>query len=210
LMSVTTDIYDWGLYMADNRRNDTSEKLMNAAIDLMAEKGYNGVTTQEIAEKAGYSEKTLFRHFQSKQNLLESAFNRYHYADEMKQLFETRLQWDLHSDLLLITRSYHQIMYRNRKLIMISSKDGGNLPGFRERTHRHPQQLKALLTDYFKQMIRKGKMIDTNPETKALAFIYMNYGTAIGRMNEDPMLMNIGFEELMEEEVRLFARALQP
>ncbi|MFS0722429.1 TetR/AcrR family transcriptional regulator [Paenibacillus sp. 1P07SE] len=190
--------------------SDTSDKIMLAAIDLMADKGYNGVTTQEIAEQAGFSEKTLFRHFKSKQNLLESAFTRFHYAEEMKSLFENELVWDLYSDLLLITERYHHIMYRNRKLAMISIKDGGNLPGFRERTHKHPQQLKALLTEYFNRMIREGKMIPSDPDMKALAFIYMNYGAAMGRMHNDPLLRSIPFEKLIEDEVKLFTRALTP
>ncbi|UFJ39288.1 TetR/AcrR family transcriptional regulator [Brevibacillus humidisoli] len=196
--------------MFENKKMDTSEKIMIAAIDLMAESGYNGVTTQQIAEKAGYSEKTLFRHFKSKQNLLESAFNRFHYAEEMKNLFESNIQWDLRADLLMITQSYHRIMYQNRKLIMIAAKDGGNLPGFREKTHKHPQQLKTLLTDYFKQMENMGKIIRTDPETKALAFIYMNYGAAMGRMNGDSMLQNISFDRFIEEEVEIFTRALLP
>ena len=196
--------------MAISQKRDTTDKFILAAIDLMAEKGYNGVTTQEIAEHAGFSEKTLFRHFQSKQNLLESAFQRHHYADEMKHLFETRLQWELHADLLTIARSYHESMYRNRKLIMIAAKDGGNLPGFRERTHQHPQQLKSLLVDYFKTMMQRGKMVETDPETKALAFIYMNYGAAMGRMHGDPMLRDIPFDKFIEDEVWLFVRALLP
>ncbi|WP_234410531.1 TetR/AcrR family transcriptional regulator [Caldalkalibacillus mannanilyticus] len=166
--------------MQKNLKNDTSDKIMLAAIDLMAEKGYNGVTTQEIAEKAGYSEKTLFRHFKNKLSLLESAFKRFHYAEEMKILFENRIQWELYSDLLMISRRYHDIMYQNRKLIMISSKDGGKFPGFREQTHQHPQQLKVLLTDYFQQMMLKEKMIQTDAEAMALAFIYMNFGAAWG------------------------------
>ncbi|WP_243300506.1 TetR/AcrR family transcriptional regulator [Bacillus litorisediminis] len=196
--------------MNGKQKMDTSDKIMMAAIDLMAEKGYNGVTTQEIAEKAGYSEKTLFRHFKSKQNLLESAFNRYHYAEEMKILFQSKIQYDLQSDLLMISRNYQNIMYCNRKLILISSKDGGNLPSFHERTHKHPQQLKELLTEYFKQMMHKGKIIQTDPEINALAFIYMNFGAAMGRINADPMLQNIPFEKFIEEEVQLFTRALLP
>lgn len=196
--------------MPANQPTSTSDKIMLAAIDLMAERGYNGVTTQEIAEKSGFSEKTLFRHFKSKQNLLESAFNRYHYAEKMKTVFETEIQWELHSDLLVIARSYHNIMYRNRKLIMIASKDGGQLPGFHERTHKHPQQLKVLLTDYFQRMKDMGKIISTDPEMRALTFIYMNFGAAVGRMQDDPMLQNIDFDRFIEDEIQLFSRALLP
>lgn len=73
----------------------SSDKLLLAALHLIAEKGYNGVTTLEIATAAGLSEKTLFRHFGTKQKLLEAAFDRYHYAEEMKKLFAEKLVWDL-------------------------------------------------------------------------------------------------------------------
>ncbi len=73
--------------MSSSNKLSTDDKLLLAAIDLIAEKGYNGVTTQEIAGAAGLSEKTLFRRFGSKLNLLETAFDRYHYAEEMTRLF---------------------------------------------------------------------------------------------------------------------------
>ncbi|MFB5664057.1 TetR/AcrR family transcriptional regulator [Alteribacillus sp. HJP-4] len=196
--------------MKVNKKQDTSERIMAAAIDLMAERGYNGVSTEEIATKAGFSEKTLFRHFKSKQNLLESAFHRYHYGDEMKELFDKKLVWDLHKDLLMICHNYHRIMYQNRKLIQISSRERDNLPGFQETTHKHPQQLKEFLTEYFKEMYKKGKVIETDLEKQAIAFLYMNYGAAIGRMNKDPILETISIEGIIEESVSTFARGLTP
>ena len=87
-------------------------RLPLAAIDLISRKGYNGVTTVEIATVAGLSEKTLFRKFGSKQNLLETAFERYHYGQEMTKLFEEKLVGDLSEDLLLISRTYHELMIR--------------------------------------------------------------------------------------------------
>jgi AcrR family transcriptional regulator len=97
---------------------NTSDKLLLAAIDLMAEKGYHATTTKEIAAAAGVNEVTLFRHFGSKQKLLEAAFDKYHYGDEMTKLFREKLVWELQTDLLLISRTYHTIMARNRKMII--------------------------------------------------------------------------------------------
>ncbi|MBD1382958.1 TetR/AcrR family transcriptional regulator [Metabacillus arenae] len=196
--------------MNEHKKTNTSDKIMLAAIDLMAERGYNGVTTQEIADKAGFSEKTLFRHFQSKQTLLESAFTRYHYGEEMKDLFAEKITWDLYTDLLMICRSYHRIMYENRKLIQIIIKVGSNLPELRENTHDHPRQLKVLLTEYFEEMYNKGKIIQTDPERKAVAFLYMNYGAAMGRIHNDPILDNISNEAFNEEIVSIFTRTLTP
>jgi len=43
--------------------------IMEVALDLFAEKGYASVSTREIAQKAGITEMTLFRKFQTKRNL---------------------------------------------------------------------------------------------------------------------------------------------
>lgn len=193
-----------------HKKQDTSEKIMLAAIDLMAKRGYNGVTTEEIAKTAGFSEKTLFRHFQSKQKLLEAAFHHYHYAEEMKTLFDQHITWDLHADLLMICQNYHRIMYQNRKMLQIAMKEGDNLPGFREATHKHPEQLKECLTKYFDDMYKKGKIIPIDSEKMAIAFLYMNYGAALGRINKDPIFTSVHMEGFIEQTAALFTRALTP
>ncbi|MED4125113.1 TetR/AcrR family transcriptional regulator [Halalkalibacterium halodurans] len=194
-----------------NNHFGTSEKLMIAAIDLISERGYNGVTTLEIAAAAGFSEKTLFRHFGSKQNLLEQAFDRFHYGEEMKGLFKEKLVWDLHEDLLMISQTYHTIMNRNRKMIQIAIKEGKNLPGFRERTHRHPQQLKEFLTTYFSEMIKKRKMIDVHPEHTAVSFMLLNFGAFINELDSDKKrFTNVSLEEFITNSVQVFTRGLTP
>lgn len=52
--------------------DETEQKILDAALKIFSEKGYKGATTLIIAEKAGFSEKTLFRKFKTKENL----FNR--------------------------------------------------------------------------------------------------------------------------------------
>ncbi|WP_275950930.1 TetR/AcrR family transcriptional regulator [Cytobacillus citreus] len=183
---------------------------MLAAIDLMAEKGYNGVSTQEIANTAGLSEKTLFRRFGSKQNLLEKAFDRFHYAEEFTKLFNEKIVWDLQTDLLLISRTYHDIMNRNRKMIMISIKEEGNLPGFRERTQKHPRQLMDILINYFKAMYEKGKLIRTDPKVQALSFMMMNYGAFMNNLDSHDNFLNVSLDTFIIESVQTFTRALAP
>lgn len=195
----------------NNIKNLSSkDKLMLAAIDLIAEKGYKGVTTQEIAAAAGLSEKTLFRHFGSKQNLLETAVDRFHYTEEMTKLFDEKLVWDLQTDLLLISRTYHEIMNRNRKMIIISLKEEDNLPGFREITKKHPRQLVKILTDYFTVMFEKGKLIRVNPEMQAFLFITTHYGAFINNLDRGVNFPSVSLENFIVESVQTFTRALTP
>ncbi|MBY0011589.1 TetR/AcrR family transcriptional regulator [Paenibacillus typhae] len=191
-----------------NAVKNTGDKLLLAAIDLMASKGYKGVTTQEIAAAAGLSEKTLFRHFGSKQNLLEAAFDRFHYAEEMTRLFNEKLVWELETDLLLISRTYHEIMNRNRKMIMISVKEADHLPGFRERTIKHPKQFIEILTRYFTGMTAQGKLIETNAELQAYSFISMNYGVFLNHLTAGEDFPGLKLEDFITESVRTFTRGL--
>lgn len=48
--------------------------IFNAVIRVVVERGYEGATTQKIAWEAGVSEMTLFRKFESKAQLVVSAF----------------------------------------------------------------------------------------------------------------------------------------
>ena len=48
----------------------TREKIVEAARNLFAEKGFDRTTTAEIAREAGISEGTIYRHFKSKKELL--------------------------------------------------------------------------------------------------------------------------------------------
>ena len=195
-----------------SKNQSTSDKLLLASIDLMAEKGYDGTTTKEIAVAAGVNEVTLFRHFGTKQKLLEAAFNRYHYAEEMTKLFNDHLTGDLHADLLMISRAYHKIMNRNRKLIFIAQKGSSNLPDeVYQEAGRHPQHLKNLLAKYLTAMAEQGKVVTSNPELQALSFMWMNYGAFISsNLNAKEAVPEDSLDEFIKESVRLFARALTP
>ncbi len=55
------------------RNSERTEKIVAAASRLFARQGYHGTSTREIARSAGVSENTLFRHFDSKEELFWSA-----------------------------------------------------------------------------------------------------------------------------------------
>ncbi|MDL4820012.1 TetR/AcrR family transcriptional regulator [Actinomadura opuntiae] len=48
------------------------ERILDAAADVMRERGVAGATTKEIAKAAGYSEALLYKHFRDKEQLMLS------------------------------------------------------------------------------------------------------------------------------------------
>jgi len=55
---------------------NTREKLMRAAMDIVAADGFPAATTASIAERVGMAEGTLYRHFKSKDDLLIETYRR--------------------------------------------------------------------------------------------------------------------------------------
>lgn len=54
---------------------ETQRKILAAALEVFAEKGFAGASTAAIAALAGVAEKTLFAQFKTKAKLLESTLN---------------------------------------------------------------------------------------------------------------------------------------
>jgi len=53
------------------RREDTRQKLYEAAVDLIAERGHSATTVDDIAERAGVAKGTVYYNFPSKPALFE-------------------------------------------------------------------------------------------------------------------------------------------
>jgi AcrR family transcriptional regulator len=61
---------------------DARERLVRSALDLFAEQGYDNTTVAQIAERAGLTKSTFFRHFPDKREVLAAG------QDTLCRLFE--------------------------------------------------------------------------------------------------------------------------
>ena len=60
----------------DRRVQKTRKLLQEALIDLVAEKGYESVTIQEVLDRANVGRSTFYAHFPDKEHLLHSILDR--------------------------------------------------------------------------------------------------------------------------------------
>lgn len=56
----------------ENKLTKKQENILIAAVELISEKGYEKVSTAEIAKRAGVAEGTIFRQYKTKRDLLEA------------------------------------------------------------------------------------------------------------------------------------------
>jgi AcrR family transcriptional regulator len=53
-------------------RDDTRTRILDTALELIAEKGFAGTSTRELSERLGFTKAALYYHFRTKDDLLEA------------------------------------------------------------------------------------------------------------------------------------------
>ena len=76
---------------AQRRSHETQEKILDAALVVFTERGFEGASTHEIAERAGVHQPLILYHFGSKENLwLTSAEG---ILDQLLDGWRQRVEW---------------------------------------------------------------------------------------------------------------------
>lgn len=80
------------------------EKIYRAVMQVVAERGYSGATTKQMADAADVSEVTLFRKYDSKQNLVKQAISSIISQTDLASA--AQYTGDLNADLARVVQSY--------------------------------------------------------------------------------------------------------
>ncbi|MEI5908275.1 TetR/AcrR family transcriptional regulator [Bacillus spongiae] len=68
-MSEENNIFDY-LLNENEKVTEKQRRIIEAAVEMFAENGYAATSTNQIAKRAGVAEGTIFRHYQTKKDLL--------------------------------------------------------------------------------------------------------------------------------------------
>lgn len=153
----------------------TEQKILEASLLLFSQKGYEAVTTREIAYQAGVSEMTLFRHFACKRNLFEIMFEIYIFNPHFKFLFEEQMEENFERDLIKICQCYLENLLKNEKIIMMQFRNQDFMPISDAPLFRFSSELKRLLIDYLSKMKEKGYFM-ADVEIWAVNILVYNFG----------------------------------
>lgn len=154
----------------------TKDKVIEAAVELVNEKGYKGATTKAIADRAGVNEVTIFRHFGNKRGIVQAAVEKYAFAEPLFDYFRRHIVWDIERDLKMLTKQYQALLTDKQFLILLSLKEANQFPELNDMLSRIPQKYKFILEDYFQDMIKRNKIKEIDVPTAVDSFIFLNFG----------------------------------
>ena len=155
----------------------TKERILYAALDLISEKGYDGVGVDLIAENAGLKGPSLYRHYKGKEDIFNSLIDlvTFHYEEgfglkqkaeefpeSMDELIENamrRIQFTMHDDIVRKTRRILAMeQFRNERIAELTSR-------------YHLENLQEMYTGIFMGFMEKGILKKDDPELIALEFV---------------------------------------
>ena len=113
-------------HVQDRRVQRTRDLLQRAAMDLIAEKGYDAITVGDITDRANLGRTTFYLHYQNKADLLLSG----HDESFFKTTFETMTLEDMFAEEAspkLIAIFEHAALAREMYQVVMQGEDGAAL-----------------------------------------------------------------------------------
>jgi AcrR family transcriptional regulator len=190
--------------------DDTRQRILQAATQLLADVGYAQATTRLIADAAGVNEVTLFRHFGSKKALMTACIEAYNKAG-FAATFEAELSGDYSTDILLMAQ--HQIadMRANAEFLRILLCDVRSVPELRQVLLTGGRSNQERLTRYFQRQIDAGVIRrELSAEALATAFNSLfSYSILFEYVFQDSPSPQLTIDELIRPLADLFVRGTE-
>ena len=185
----------------------TREKILDAALKLISQKGYLGATTKEIASIAGIAEMTLFRHFPSKEKLFEEVLNTFSFLPVLKGLMPEIAQLTYEQALTVIAKRFLETLYSRKAIIQIMHSEVQRYPEkIHKIYHRFLDEMIRTLASYFNELAGKGTLRQFDTEIGARAFLGMFFAYFTTReFHMFRKFQPADTDKIIEEFVRIFA-----
>lgn len=210
-LEMRTDfIYNESVHLhGGDNVDETSQKIIDAAMILVRDKGYVATTTKEIAKAAGVNECTLFRKFKSKKDIVIQGVHQAQWrADITPEIFEN-VQWDLQADIEMFMRAYMDRMSPD----FVNLSIGLRAPQLYEETSslimKVPQAFLSSFTEYLKKMHEMGKISKADFDVLALAIFSSTFGYTFLSASFGKELSEVEKEEYIKNSVQMFIKGLK-
>jgi AcrR family transcriptional regulator len=152
-------------------KSDTREKLLEATLELISEKGYLGASTREIAGRAGVSELTLFRKFGKKEILFKEMLKTHTFLPRLKGLLESVEGQPCETVLESVGTKFIETLKERRKLVKIMITEINSYPDkIRETYAQFIANTGDELKNYLDRLQSEGRLREVDLDIAAMMF----------------------------------------
>jgi AcrR family transcriptional regulator len=158
-------------------RPDMPTRIVEATRASLSRFGFAGTTVEQIAQEAGVGPATIYRHFGSKEGLIE-AFVKASTPRHLIRGFTVNEESDLETDMTLIATTLLEFIHDNQGLarIILFESQGGE--AILERVRASQGRTVTALAKFLEDHMALGHLQESDPFDLALSFIGMLLGLA--------------------------------
>jgi AcrR family transcriptional regulator len=183
------------------KKTDTKKRLLEATLKLISEKGYMGATTREIAQEAGVTELTLFRHFGSKEKLFKDLLGSYTFLPRLKELLPELGGLSSREALELIATRFLLTLKERKAMVKIMYSEYTTYPeNIREVYNKFILEMRTTLAAYFEGLQKQGVLRkNISPAMTAKMFLWILFSY----FRSEEIMQSAGMKKAaMEKQVR--------
>lgn len=184
--------------------DDTSQKIIDAAMSLVRDKGYVATTTKDIAKLAGVNECTLFRKFQSKKDIVLSGIEQEKWRGNLTTDVFKNLKWELAPDLKMFMTEYMNRITPDFVKLSIGLRAPQLYEDSAPLIMKVPKVFLSALVKYFNGMEQRGKIPHLDFECLAMSFFSSTFGYTFLNASFENELLPISREQFINQTVRTF------
>ena len=188
--------------------DETSQKIIDAAMSLVRDKGYVATTTKEIAGLAGVNECTLFRKFKSKKDIVLSGMEQEKWRGNLTPEVFSDVKWELASDLEMFMTEYMNRITADFVKLSIGLRAPQLYEESAPLVMKVPQAFLSSLTEYFKEMEQRGKLPHLDFECLAMTVFSSTFGYTFLSASFESGLTSVGREQFIKQSVKTFIQGI--
>ena len=188
--------------------DETRQKIIDATMSLIRDKGYVATTTKDIAHIAGVNECTLFRKFKNKKDIVMSGIEQEKWRANVTPDIFQNVVWELQPDLEMFMKAYMDRITPD----FVNLSIGLRAPQLYEETApmimKIPQAFISTLVDYLYKMEELGKIPHADFEGMAMTVFSATFGYTFLKASFDNKLSEISPETFIKNSVSVFVKGV--
>lgn len=188
--------------------DDTSQKIIDATMSLIRDKGYVATTTKDIARLAGVNECTLFRKFKNKKDIVLNGVAQEKWRANVTTEAFQNVVWELQPDLEMFMTAYMDRITPE----FVNLSIGLRAPQLYDETApmimKVPQAFILSLIDYFEKMEQLGKIAHMDFESLAMTIFSSTFGYTFLKASFKQELTKVEQRDFIKNSVAVFVKGI--
>jgi AcrR family transcriptional regulator len=179
----------------------TRDKILTSALEIFSEKGFQGTTIREVARLAEVNDLTVYRHFESKENLFEEMVTRHTLLADMNRHIKNCYSGNFEEDVRSIIYTFTTILKKEINVIRLMLAESGRMEDGKRFLASFTQNILQGLTSFFERYQLIGQVREG---VNCYSIATSLFGTVFSRIYAFILYGEAdSFDRVMDEEDRL-------